>query len=49
VSLLSALFATGLSDLTEFSKEQRAYLDASLKDNTTYNNSAEVMSALNLK
>jgi hypothetical protein len=99
VSLLSALFATGLSDLSisyaaepevatvkdfnwgdqtnlkehllkhvtfpttgkiiketcknelpdEFSKEQRAYLDASLKDNTTYNNSAEVMSALNLK
>jgi hypothetical protein len=33
----------------EFSKEQGAYLDAALKDDTTYNNSAEVMSALNLK
>jgi hypothetical protein len=33
----------------EFSKEQRAYLDAALKDDATYNNSAEVMSALNLK
>jgi hypothetical protein len=33
----------------EFSKEQRAYLEAALKDDTTYNNSAEVMSALNLK
>ncbi len=33
----------------EFSKEQGAYLDAALKNDTTYNNSAEVMSALNLK
>jgi hypothetical protein len=33
----------------EFSKEQRAYLDAALTNDTTYNNSAEVMSALNLK
>jgi hypothetical protein len=99
VSLIAALFATGLSDLSisyaaepevatvkdfkwgdqtnlkehllkhvtfpatgkviketcknefpdEFSKEQRAYLDVALKDDTTYNNSAEVMSALGLK
>jgi hypothetical protein len=33
----------------EFSQEQRAYLGVALKDDTTYNNSAEVMSALNLK
>jgi hypothetical protein len=33
----------------EFSKEQGAYLDAALKNDTTYNNAAEVMSALNLK
>src|ERR1700732_3857248 len=33
----------------EFSKEQGAYLDAALKNDTTYNNSAEVMSALGLK
>jgi hypothetical protein len=99
VSLIAALFATGLSDLSisyaaepevatvkdfkwgdqtnlkehllkhvtfpatgkviketcqkefpdEFSKEQGAYLDAALKNDTTYNNAAEVMSALNLK
>ena len=99
VSLIAALFATGLSDLSisyaaepevatvkdfkwgdqtnlkehllkhvtfpatrkviketckneipdEFSKEQRAYLEASLKDDAVYNNSEEVMSALNLK
>jgi hypothetical protein len=34
---------------SEFSKEQEAYLDAALKNDTTYNNAAEVMSALNLK
>ena len=33
----------------EFSQEQRAYLSVALKDDTTYNNSAEVLSALNLK
>jgi hypothetical protein len=33
----------------EFSKEQRAYLDAMLMDDATYKNSAEVISALNLK
>ena len=33
----------------EFSKEQGAYLDAALKNDTTYNNAAEVMAALNLK
>ena len=99
VSLIAALFATGLSDLSisyaaepevatvkdlkwgdqtnlkehllkhvtfpatgkviketckkefpdEFTKEQGAYLDAALKNDTTYNNAAEVMSALNLK
>jgi len=99
VSLIAALFATGLSDLSisyaaepevatvkdfkwgdqtnlkehllkhvtfpatgkviketckkelpdEFTKEQRAYLDAALKNDTTYNNAAEVMSALNLE
>ena len=99
VSLIAALFATGLSDLSisyaaepevatvkdfkwgdqtilkehllkhvtfpatgkviketckkefpdEFSKEQRAYLDAMLKDDVTYKNAADVMAALNLK
>ena len=99
VSLIAALFATGLSDLSisyaaepevgtvknfkwgdetnlkehllkhvtfpttgkiiketcqkefpdEFTKEQGAYLDAALKNDTTYNNAVEVMSALNLK
>jgi hypothetical protein len=99
VSLITALFATGLSDLSisyaaepeaatvqdfkwgdqtnlkehllkhvtfpttgkiiketckneipdEFSKEQRNYLDGKLKDDATYNNPEEVMSALNLK
>jgi hypothetical protein len=33
----------------EFTKEQRVYLDVTLKDDATYNNSAEVMAALNLK
>ena len=33
----------------EFSKEQRAYLDSKLKDDTTYKNPEEVLSALNLK
>ena len=33
----------------EFSKEQGAYLDAALKNDTTYKNATEVMSALNLK
>ena len=33
----------------EFTKEQRVYLDAALKDNATYNDAAEVMAALNLK
>ena len=33
----------------EFAKEQRAYLDAKLKDDTTYQNPAEVLLALNLK
>jgi hypothetical protein len=33
----------------EFSQAQRAYLDAKLKDDATYKNSEEVMSALNLK
>ena len=33
----------------EFSKKQRAYLDSKLKDGTTYKNTAEVLSALNLK
>jgi hypothetical protein len=32
----------------EFSKEQGAYLDAALKNDTIYQNSAEVMSALKL-
>jgi len=33
----------------EFAKEQRAYLDSKLKDDTTYKNPEEVLSALNLK
>jgi hypothetical protein len=33
----------------EFSKEQRAYFDSKLKDDTTYKNPEEVLSALNLK
>jgi hypothetical protein len=33
----------------EFTKQQRAYLDSKLKDDTTYKNPAEVLSALNLK
>jgi hypothetical protein len=33
----------------EFSKEQRAYFDSKLKDDTTYKNQEEVLSALNLK
>jgi hypothetical protein len=33
----------------EFSKEQRAYLESMLEDETTYKSAAEVMSALNLK
>jgi hypothetical protein len=33
----------------EFAKEQRAYLDSKLKDDTVYKNPAEVLSAMNLK
>ena len=33
----------------EFAKQQRAYLDSKLKDDTTYKNPAEVLAALNLK
>ena len=33
----------------EFAEAQRAYLDAKLKDDTTYKNPAEVLSALDLK
>jgi hypothetical protein len=33
----------------EFAKEQRAYLDSKLKDDTTYKNAGEVLAALNLK
>ena len=33
----------------EFAKQQYAYLDSKLKDDTTYKNTAEVLSALNLK
>jgi hypothetical protein len=33
----------------EFAKQQREYLDAKLKDDTTYKNPEEVLSALNLK
>jgi hypothetical protein len=33
----------------EFTKQQGEYLDAKLKDDTTYQNPGEVLSALNLK
>ena len=33
----------------EFSKQQRSYLESKLTDDTTYNNPAEVLAALNLK
>ena len=33
----------------EFAKQQRAYLDSKLRDDTTYQNPAEVLSALDLK
>ena len=33
----------------EFTQEQRAYLDAKLRDDATYKNPEEVMSALNVK
>jgi hypothetical protein len=33
----------------EFAKQQRAYLDSKLKDDTIYKNPEEVLSALNLK
>ena len=33
----------------EFAKQQRAYLDSKLKDDTTYQNPGEVLAALNLK
>jgi hypothetical protein len=33
----------------EFTKEQRAYFDAKIKDDKTYNSAAEVLSAMNLK
>ena len=33
----------------EFAKQQRAYLDSKLKDDTTYKNAEEVLAALNLK
>jgi hypothetical protein len=33
----------------EFAKEQRAYLDSKLKDDTTYQSPGEVLVALNLK
>jgi hypothetical protein len=33
----------------EFAKQQRAYLDSKLKDDTTYKNAGEVLAALNLK
>jgi hypothetical protein len=33
----------------EFAKQQRAYLDAKLKDDTIYQNPGEVLAALNLK
>jgi hypothetical protein len=33
----------------EFSKERRAYLESKLKDDVTYKNPEEVLSALNLK
>ena len=33
----------------EFTKEQGAYFDAKIKDDKTYNSSAEVLAAMNLK
>ena len=33
----------------EFAKQQRAYLDSKLKDDTTFKNAGEVLAALNLK
>ena len=33
----------------EFTKEQRAYFDAKIKDDTTYKSPEEVLSAMNLK
>ena len=33
----------------EFARQQRAYLDSKLKDDTTYKNPEEVLAALNLK
>jgi hypothetical protein len=33
----------------EFTKEQRAYFDAKIKDDKTYNSAAEVLSVMNLK
>ena len=33
----------------EFAKQQRAYLDSKLKDDTTYKDAEEVLAALNLK
>jgi hypothetical protein len=33
----------------EFAKQQRAYLDSKLKDDTIYKNPEEVLAALNLK
>ena len=33
----------------EFAKQQRAYLDSKLKDDTTYKNPGEVLAALDLK
>jgi hypothetical protein len=33
----------------EFAKQQRAYLDSKLKDDTVYKNTQEVLSAMNLK
>jgi hypothetical protein len=33
----------------EFAKQQRAYLDSKLKDDTMYKNPGEVLAALNLK
>jgi hypothetical protein len=33
----------------EFAKQQRAYLDSKLKDDTVYKNPEEVLSAMNLK
>jgi hypothetical protein len=33
----------------EFAKQQRAYLDSKLNDDTIYRNPGEVLAALNLK